>query len=92
LSTLYRTWITSNLILDFEIQQHLGSLKHVIYIIIRIRDTGVTPIECTSMVTRTAMNYGFPEMTNLAYTEQDVPDLGLDHFVHAHTLRGVITT
>jgi hypothetical protein len=26
-----------------EIQQHLGSLKHVINIIIWIRDTGVTP-------------------------------------------------
>jgi hypothetical protein len=32
--------ITSNLNLDFEIQQHLGSLKHVINIIIWIRDTG----------------------------------------------------
>jgi hypothetical protein len=39
------------------------------------------------MVTRIAMNSGIPEMTNLAYTEQDVPDLGLDHFVHAHILR-----
>jgi hypothetical protein len=45
------------------------------------------PIECTSMVTRLAMNLGCPEMANLAYIEGDVPDLGLDHFVHAHILR-----
>jgi hypothetical protein len=45
------------------------------------------PIECTSMVTRIAINLGCPEMTNLAYIEGDVPDLGPDHFVHAHILR-----
>jgi hypothetical protein len=45
------------------------------------------PIECTSMVTRIAINHGCPQMANLAYIEGDVPDLGLDHFVHAHTLR-----
>jgi hypothetical protein len=45
------------------------------------------PIECTSMVTRIAMNLGCSEMDNLAYIEGDVPDLGLDHFVHAHILR-----
>jgi hypothetical protein len=45
------------------------------------------PIECTSMVTRIAMNLGCPEMTNLAYIEGDVLDLGLDHFVHVHILR-----
>jgi hypothetical protein len=45
------------------------------------------PIECTSMVTQIAMNLGCPEMANLAYIEGDVPDLGLDHFVHAHILR-----
>jgi hypothetical protein len=44
------------------------------------------PIECTSMVTRIAMNLGCPEMANLAYIEGDVPNLGLDHFVHAHIL------
>jgi hypothetical protein len=38
------------------------------------------------MVTRIAMNHGCPEMANLAYTERDVPILGLDHFVHAHNL------
>jgi hypothetical protein len=32
--------ITSNLNLDFEIQQYLGSLKHVINLIIWIRDMG----------------------------------------------------
>jgi hypothetical protein len=42
------------------------------------------PIECTSMVTRIAMNLGCPEMANLAYIEGVVPDLGLDHFVHTH--------
>jgi hypothetical protein len=26
-------------------------------------------------------------MANLAYIEGDVPDLGLDHFVHTHILR-----
>jgi hypothetical protein len=45
------------------------------------------PIECTSMVTRIAMNIGCPEMANLAYIEGDVPILGLDHFVHAYILR-----
>jgi hypothetical protein len=39
------------------------------------------------MVTRTIMNLGCLEMANLAYIEGDVPDLGLDHFVHAHILR-----
>jgi hypothetical protein len=45
------------------------------------------PIECTSMVTRIAMNLGCPEMANLANIEGDVPVLGLDHFVHTHVLR-----
>jgi hypothetical protein len=45
------------------------------------------PIECTSMVTRIAMNLRCPKMANLAYIEWDVPDLGLVHFVHAHILR-----
>jgi hypothetical protein len=45
------------------------------------------PIECTSMITRIAMNLGCPEMTNLTYVEGDVPVLGLDHFVHMHILR-----
>jgi hypothetical protein len=44
------------------------------------------PIECTSMVTRIAMNHGCPEMANLAYIKGDVPILGLDQFVHAHIL------
>jgi hypothetical protein len=44
------------------------------------------PIECTSMVTRIAMNLGCPEMANLAYIEGDVPILGFDHFVHMHIL------
>jgi hypothetical protein len=43
-------------------------------------------IEYTSMVTQIAMNFGCPEMANLAYIEGDVPILGLDHFVHAHIL------
>jgi hypothetical protein len=44
------------------------------------------PIECTSMVTRNAINLGCLEMANLAYIEGDVLDLGLDHFVHVHIL------
>jgi hypothetical protein len=44
-------------------------------------------IECTSMVTRIAMNLGCPEMANLDYIEGDVPILGLDHFVCARILR-----
>jgi hypothetical protein len=44
------------------------------------------PIECISMVTQIAMNFGCPKMANLAYIEGDVPDLCLDHFVYAHTL------
>jgi hypothetical protein len=39
------------------------------------------------MVTQIAMNLGCPKMANLAYIETDVPDLGLDHFVHVHILR-----
>jgi hypothetical protein len=42
------------------------------------------PIECTSLVTRIAMNLGY---SDLAYIEGDVPVLGLDHFVHTHILR-----
>jgi hypothetical protein len=45
------------------------------------------PIECTSMVTRIAINLGCSEMGNLAYIEGDVPNLDLDHFVHTHILR-----
>jgi hypothetical protein len=45
------------------------------------------PIECTSKVTWIAMNLGCLEIANLAYIQGDVPDLGLDHFVHAHILR-----
>jgi hypothetical protein len=44
------------------------------------------PVKCTSMVTRIAMNLGCPKMANLPYIEGDVPDLGLDHFVHVHIL------
>jgi hypothetical protein len=44
------------------------------------------PIECTSMGTRIVINLGCSEMANLAYIEGDVPDLGLDHFVHVHIL------
>jgi hypothetical protein len=42
------------------------------------------PIECISLVTQIAMNFGY---SDLAYIEGDVPVLGLDHFVHAHILR-----
>jgi hypothetical protein len=42
------------------------------------------PIECTSMVTPIAINLGCPKIANLTYIEGDVPDLGLDHFVHVH--------
>jgi hypothetical protein len=45
------------------------------------------PIECTSMVTRIAMNLGCPKMANLAYIDGDVPIFGLEHFVHMHILR-----
>jgi hypothetical protein len=41
------------------------------------------PIECTSLVTRIAMNRGY---SDLAYIEGDVPVLGLDHFVHTHIM------
>jgi hypothetical protein len=44
-------------------------------------------IECTSMVTRIAMNPGCLEMANLAYIEGDVLVLSLDHFVNPHILR-----
>jgi hypothetical protein len=41
-------------------------------------------IECTSLVTWIAMNLWY---SDLAYIERDVPILGLDYFVHAHSLR-----
>jgi hypothetical protein len=44
------------------------------------------PIECTSLVTRNALNLGCPEMANMVYVEGDVPVLGLHHFVHMHIL------
>jgi hypothetical protein len=44
------------------------------------------PIECTSLVTRIALNIGCLEMHKVAYIEGDVPILGLSHFVHAHVL------
>jgi hypothetical protein len=44
------------------------------------------PIECTSMVTRIAMNLGCREMSNLTYIKGDVLVLGLDHFIHTHIL------
>jgi hypothetical protein len=44
------------------------------------------PIECTSMVTRIAMNLGCLEMANLAYMEANVPIIGLDLFVHPHIM------
>jgi hypothetical protein len=44
------------------------------------------PILCTSMMTQIAMNLGCSKMANLTYIDGDVPDLGLDHFVHAHIL------
>jgi hypothetical protein len=44
------------------------------------------PIECTSVVTRIAMNLECLEMANLAYIEGDVPVLSINHFVHAHIL------
>jgi hypothetical protein len=45
------------------------------------------PIECTSMVTWIALNLGCPEMAHVSYIKEDVPILGLTHFVHAHILR-----
>jgi hypothetical protein len=41
-------------------------------------------IECTSMVTRIAINLWCLKTANLAYIEGGVPHLDLDHFVHAH--------
>jgi hypothetical protein len=76
-------------------------LKYLFAMVNRIRYTPVAdivdyfknvykisgPIECTSMVTRIAMNLGCLEMANLAYIEWDVPDPGLDRFIHTHILR-----
>jgi hypothetical protein len=44
------------------------------------------PIECTSLVTRIALNIGCLEMHNVAYIKGDVPILHLSHFVHAPVL------
>jgi hypothetical protein len=45
------------------------------------------PIECTSMVTRIAMNLGTKNGQPSLHWGEDVPILGLDYFVHAHILR-----
>jgi hypothetical protein len=45
---------TLNLNPDFEFQQLLGSLKHVINIIMRIRDTGCYRVKVSSPSTRAA--------------------------------------
>jgi hypothetical protein len=45
------------------------------------------PIECTSLVTRIALNLGSDEMANVCYIAGDVPILGLSHFVHTHIWR-----
>jgi hypothetical protein len=45
------------------------------------------PIECTSLVTRIALNIGCPKMHKVAYIEGGEPILGLSHFVHTHVLR-----
>jgi hypothetical protein len=42
------------------------------------------PIECTSLVTRIAMNLEYSDLANI---EGDVLVLGLDHFVRMHILR-----
>ena len=39
------------------------------------------------MVIRIALNLKCSGMTHVSYIEEDVPTLGLPHFVHAHTLR-----
>jgi hypothetical protein len=69
----------------------VNRIKHtpVAYIVVYFKNVPKMsgPIECTSMVTRIAMNLGCLEMANLAYIEGDVPILGLDHFVHVHILR-----
>jgi hypothetical protein len=44
------------------------------------------PIECTSMVTRIALNIGCPKMAHVSYIQGDVPTLGLYDFAHAHIL------
>jgi hypothetical protein len=44
------------------------------------------PIECTTIVTRIALNLGCSEMAHVSYIKRDVPTLGLDHFVHVHML------
>jgi hypothetical protein len=76
-------------------------LKYLFAMVNRIKNTHVAdiidyfknvhkmsgPIECTSMITRIAMNLGCPKMANLAYIEGDVPILSLDHFIHVHILR-----
>jgi hypothetical protein len=43
----------------------------------------IEPIECTSIVTRIALNLECPEMAHVSYIEGDVPILGLTHFLEA---------
>jgi hypothetical protein len=49
--------------------------------------TFLGPIECTSLVTRIALNLGCEEMDTVSYIAGDVPILSLSHFVHPHILR-----
>jgi hypothetical protein len=95
-------WMSFTLIPMVELHSvATPKLKYLLAMVNRIKYTAIAdivdyfknvhkmsgPIECTSMVTRIAMNLGCPKISNLAYTEGDVPILDLDHFVHTHILR-----
>ena len=49
--------------------------------------TQTGPIECTSLVTRIALNLGWPDLLRVVFIPGDVSTIGLFHFTHAHVLR-----
>jgi hypothetical protein len=95
-------WMSFTLFPISELRSVTPKLKSLFAMVQRIKYTPVAdivdyfknvhkmsgPIECTSMVTRIAMNLGCLEIANLAYIEGDAPILGLDHFSRAHLTRG----
>ena len=49
--------------------------------------TQTGPIECTSLVTRIALNLGWPDSSRVLFIPGDVSTVGLSHLAHAHIFR-----
>jgi hypothetical protein len=95
-------WLSFTLFLMWELHSIIVTkLKCLFAMVHRIKYTPVAdivdcfneictlygPIECTSLVTRIALNIGCPEMHKVDNIEGDLPIISISHFVHAHILR-----